>query len=154
MSEEQTRLRATFDQAALLYDEARPGYPEALFDDVVTLSGIPPGWRILEIGCGTGQATLPLARRSYRILCIELGANLATVARHKLRAYPQVEVRTGAFEDRPVEEAAFDLALSATAFHWIDPAIAYPKTARPQGRRSYRAVLEPSRAEPGQPGLF
>ena len=61
MTEERRRLRATYDEAALLYDQARPGYPEALFDDMVSLSGIPPGGRILEIGCGTGQATVPLA---------------------------------------------------------------------------------------------
>jgi SAM-dependent methyltransferase len=122
--------RATFDQAAHLYDEARPGYPEALFDDLASLSGIPPGGRILEIGCGTGQATLPLARRGYRLLAIELGESLAVVARQKLADYPRVEVRTGAFEAWPVEEAAFDLAVSATAFHWIDPAVAYPKTAQ------------------------
>ncbi len=63
MAEEKPPLRATFDRAALLYDEARPGYPEALFDDVVSLSRLPPGGRILEIGCGTGQATLPFACR-------------------------------------------------------------------------------------------
>jgi SAM-dependent methyltransferase len=130
MTEERTRLRATFNEAALLYDRARPGYPEALFDDVVSLSGIPPGGRILEIGCGTGQATVPLARRGYRIFCIELGGSLAAVARHNLAAYPQVEVHNGAFEETPIEEGAFDLAIAATAFHWIDPAIAYPKTAR------------------------
>lgn len=122
--------RVTFDGAATLYDAARPGYPEALFDDVVALSGRPPGGRILEIGCGTGQATAPLARRGYGILCIELGENLAAVARRNLAAYPQVEVRTGAFEDWPVEEGAFDLTISATAFHWLDPAIAYPRIAR------------------------
>lgn len=129
-------LRATFDRAALLYDEARPGYPEALFDDVISLSSIPPDGRILEIGCGTGQATLPFARRGYRIHCIELGANLAAVARHKLAAYPRAEVHTGAFEEWPVEDGAFDLAIAATAFHWLDPAIAYPKIAhalRPGG---------------------
>jgi methylase of polypeptide subunit release factors len=43
-----------FDEEALLYDEVRPGYPEELFDDVVSLSGTPPEGRILEIGCGTG----------------------------------------------------------------------------------------------------
>jgi hypothetical protein len=47
MAEERAKLRATFDEAALLYDEVRPGYPEELFDDVVTLSGIPSGGRIL-----------------------------------------------------------------------------------------------------------
>ena len=130
MSEDRHRLRTTFDGAALLYDEVRPGYPEELFDDVVELSGIPPGGRILEIGCGTGQATLPFARRGYRVLCVELGENLAAVARRNLAPYPRAEVRTGDFESFPLPEGAFDLAVSATAFHWLDPALAYPKTAR------------------------
>src|SRR6266536_1447805 len=119
----QKLLRATFDQVALLYDQARPGYPEQLFDDVVALSGIPPHGRILEIGCGTGQATLPFARRGYRILAVEMGANLAAVARRNLAAYPRVEVHTGTFEEWPLEAGAFDLVIAATAFHWIDPVI-------------------------------
>jgi SAM-dependent methyltransferase len=123
-------LRTTFDGAALLYDEVRPGYPEALFDDVEDLSGIPPGGSVLEVGCGTGQATVPLARRGYRILSVELGENLAAVARRNLADYPLVEVRTGDFENYALQEEAFDLAVSATAFHWLDPAVAYPKTAR------------------------
>jgi SAM-dependent methyltransferase len=129
MAEERDRLRMTFDEAASLYDEVRPDYPEDLFDDIVSLSGIPAGGKILEIGCGTGQATVPFARRGYRILCIELGENLAAVARRNLEGYPQAEVRTGAFEDSALQEGAFDLAISATAFHWLDPAVAYPKVA-------------------------
>jgi SAM-dependent methyltransferase len=130
MGDERLHLRTTFDEAALLYDDVRPGYPEALFDDVVSLSGIPSGGRILEIGCGTGQATVPFARRGYRILCVELGENLAAVARRNLAAYPQAEVQTGDFEEWPLEVGAFDLAISATAFHWLDPAVAYRKVAR------------------------
>jgi SAM-dependent methyltransferase len=129
MAGERNRLRTTFDEAASLYDEVRPGYPGDLFDDVVSLSGIPAGGRILEIGCGTGQATVPFARRGYRILCIELGDNMAAVARRNLEVYPQAEVRTGAFEEASLQEGAFDLAISATAFHWLDPSIAYPKAA-------------------------
>lgn len=129
MGERDSR-RTTFDEAALLYDQARPGYPPALFDDIVSLSHLPPGGRILEIGCGTGQATVPFARRGYRMLCVELGASLAAVARRNLAAYPQVAVRAGAFEDWPVEEDAFDLAICATAFHWLDAAMAYGKTAQ------------------------
>jgi SAM-dependent methyltransferase len=130
MADERKRLRTTFDEAASLYDQARPGYPEDLFDDIVSLSGIPAGGRILEIGCGTGQATVPFARRGYRILCIELGENMAAVARRNLEGYPNAEVRTEVFEEWPLQEGAFDLAISATAFHWLDPAIAYPKAAR------------------------
>ena len=136
MSQDRDRLRSTFDGAALLYDEARPGYPEELFDEVVALSGIPEGGRILEVGCGTGQATAPFARRGYGILCVELGANLANVARRNLNQYPDVEVRTGDFEQVPLPEDAFDLLVSATAFHWLDPEVAYQKAAkvlRPRG---------------------
>ena len=129
MAGERNRLRTTFDEAASLYDEVRPGYPGDLFDDVVSLSGIPAGGRILEIGCGTGQATVPFARRGYHILCIELGENMAAVARRNLKGYPQAEVRTGAFEESSLQERAFDLAISATAFHWLDPAVASPKAA-------------------------
>src|SRR5215210_5603855 len=100
-----------------------------LFDDIASLSGIQPGGRILEIGCGTGQATVPFARRGYRILCVELGENMAAVARRNLEGNPQAEVRTGAFEDWPLQDEAFDVAISATAFHWLNPATAYPKVA-------------------------
>ncbi len=61
MTQEKLQLRTTFDRVALLYERARPGYPEKLFDDVVSLSGIPPNGWILEIGCGTGQATVPVS---------------------------------------------------------------------------------------------
>jgi SAM-dependent methyltransferase len=130
MTPDKMHLRTTFDQDALLYDRARPGYPEALFDDMVMLSGLPPAGRILEIGCGTGQATLPLAQRGYRMLCIELGANLAALARRNVAAYPLVNIQTETFEAWQLEAEAFDLAFSATAFHWIDPTISYQKTAQ------------------------
>lgn len=123
------QLRATFDEDALLYDQARPGYPPEMLDEIVALSGIPAGGRILEIGPGTGQVTLPWAQRGYRITAIELGASMAAVARQKLAGFAEVEIRTGAFEGWPLEPAAFDLVFSATAFHWIDPAVRYHKAA-------------------------
>jgi SAM-dependent methyltransferase len=127
--EDPGRLRSTFESVAILYDEARPGYPEQLFDDLASLSGTGPGSRVLEIGCGTGQATLPLARRGYRLLCVELGATLAAIARSKLTGYPEARVLASSFEDWVVEEGAFDLVVSATAFHWVDPAVRYRKSA-------------------------
>lgn len=121
--------RASFDEVAALYDIARPGYPSELYDDIRALSGVPDGGDMLEIGCGAGQATLPLAQRGYHICCVELGAELAAIARRKLAAYPDAEVRVGAFETEPLPEAAYDLVVSATAFHWV-ASESYPKLAR------------------------
>jgi SAM-dependent methyltransferase len=122
--------RRSFNAVARLYDRVRPGYPEPLFDDVVRLSGIPNGGRILEIGPGTGQATLPLARRGFSVLGLELGASMARVCREDCREFPNVEIRNTAFEEWEVEPEAFDMVLAATAFHWIPHRVAYPRCAR------------------------
>lgn len=120
-------LRTIFDDGAALYDAVRPGYPDELIEDVVSLSGMPEGGRVLEIGCGTGQATLPFARRGYAMLCLDAGRNMAALAAEKCRPYPNVRVLPVSFEDWPLEPAAFDLVISATAFHWISPEIGYSK---------------------------
>jgi SAM-dependent methyltransferase len=130
------RRRATFDQAAELYDRARPGYPAELFDDLARLAGVGAGCRVLEVGPGTGQATVPLAERGCRIVAVELGEDLAAVARRRLARFPAVQVVTAAFEDWPPPAEPFDLVLAATAFHWIDPAVRVTKAAdalRPGG---------------------
>jgi len=75
------RLRQTFETVAARYHEARPGYPEALYDTLTGLTRITPDAdEILEIGCGTGKATIPLARRGFAITGVELGAALAAAA--------------------------------------------------------------------------
>lgn len=122
-------LRQTFDTAAERYDQARPLYDSQIFDDLVVLADLEAGSRILEIGCGTGQATLPLAERGYRIVALDLGARLAEIARRKLVAHEDVEVVVGAFEAWPVPDEPFDAVVSANAFHWIDPTVRITKAA-------------------------
>lgn len=128
--EEREGRRATFDDAAECYAAARPGYPEALFDELVTLAGLPTGGEIVEIGTGTGQATVPLARRGYRILGIELGTRLAEEARRATADYPHVTIVGGDFETYPLPPASCDLVIAATAFHWLNPATRYTRVAR------------------------
>jgi len=121
-------LRETFNEDAARYDRARPRYPVQMFDDLA-VAGVAPGARVLEIGCGTGQATVPLAERGYRIVAVELGAGMAAVARRNLAAFDAVEVVTAAFEEWPLPDEPFDVVFSATAFHWIDPAVRVSKSA-------------------------
>jgi SAM-dependent methyltransferase len=123
------RLRTTFEEVPELYERARPTYPADVFDDIVELGGVPPGARILEIGCGTGQATLPFAELGFEITCIELGQHLAALAQRKLAAFPNVEVVNSAFEEWPAPEADFDAIVGFSAFHWVDPDVRYVKSA-------------------------
>jgi SAM-dependent methyltransferase len=123
------RLRETFTEDAELYDRARPGYPTGAVDDLAELVGLGPACRALEIGCGTGRLTVPLAERGCRVTAVELGAEMAAVARRRLAPFPAVRVVTAAFEEWPLPAEPFDTVVSASAFHWIDPAVRVPKVA-------------------------
>ena len=84
------------------------------------LGHLQPGAHVLEVGCGTGQATLLLAQAALRIHALELGPALAELARTNLSSYPDVTVQTVAFEDFG-SSAPFDALISVQAFHWIAP---------------------------------
>jgi 2-polyprenyl-3-methyl-5-hydroxy-6-metoxy-1,4-benzoquinol methylase len=64
------------------------GYPAELYDELIRLAGLRPAARLLEIGCATGKATVPLAERGFRITCLELGPRLAATARDNLARFP------------------------------------------------------------------
>jgi SAM-dependent methyltransferase len=120
-------LARTFDRSAGLYDEARPGYPPQLFDDLARVAGLEAGARVLELGCGTGKASVPLAERGYRLICLEPGPNLASVARRNLAGFSGTEVLTTSLEDWPLQAEAFDLVAAATSWEWMDPDVKYQK---------------------------
>ena len=129
------RLAATFDDAAALYQRARPEYPSAIYERLLEVTGLAPPSRLLEVGCATGKATLPLARLGFHVTALEPGAALATAARANLKDY-DVEVIEARFEDWKPDGPAFEMVFAATAWHWVDPSARYQKAAtalRPHG---------------------
>lgn len=117
-------LRDTFDVDAELYDCARPSYPNGVVDELERW--LPDRAHLLEIGCGTGKATRALVDRGYQLTCVELGANLAAVAR---RNVPEAEIVHADFETW-APDARFDAVVCFTAFHWLDQATRYERCAR------------------------
>ena len=135
--------RATFDSVAEQYDAARPTYPEALLDDLVELTQIPEGGRLLEIGPGTGKASVALAGRGFELLGVELGEGLASVARRRLAAFPAAEIVIADFEQWEPEHAEFDAVVAFTSLHWIAPGLRYTKTSRLLRPGGALAVVQP-----------
>lgn len=124
--EDRDRLKATFDTIADRYHEVRPAYPDELYAELISATGLRPDARLLEVGCGTGKATIPLAQRGFAITCLEIGPHLAAAARQNLAGYRSVQVVQQAFEDwRPAGLGHFDLIFAATAWHWVDPSAGY-----------------------------
>lgn len=152
--DQRRRLRAGFDRAAEDYQLTRPVCPPQLFDDLLRLAGLTAGDRVIEIGCGTGQATVPLAERGLAVTAVELGAGLAAIARRRLANFPAAEVVTSTFEDWRPHDAPFDAVVAVSSLHWIDPQLRYAKPyalLRPGGAM---AVAGCQWAQPADAGRF
>jgi SAM-dependent methyltransferase len=111
--------RASFDDIADIYARARPGYPAEIIAELATLAGIRPGSRLLEIGCGTGQLTVPLLDLGATVSAVELGRRLAKIAATKTGS--RAEIVVADFDTWSGPRESFDVVVSATAFHWLDP---------------------------------
>jgi SAM-dependent methyltransferase len=96
----------------------------------VELAGLARGGRVVEIGPGTGKATVPLARRGLEVVAVELGEGLAAVARRNLSDFPNVEIVNEPFETWQPRGGPFDAVVAFTAFHWVDADVRYAKPAR------------------------
>jgi SAM-dependent methyltransferase len=122
-------LSRQFDDAAQFYDEVRPCYPEEIVEHIIVFAALPVYARVFEVGCGTGQMTLPFAQRGYTVVALDQGERLAALAAQHCQPYPQVRVVPCAFEAWQDTPASYDLFLSAQAFHWIDPAYGLARAA-------------------------
>src|SRR5438477_7500428 len=65
-----------------------------------------------------------------QITCLEPGERLAAIAEQNLRAFHNVQIVRSKFEDWPGQEDAFDLMISAQAFHWLERDVAFAKGAK------------------------
>lgn len=123
-------LRLSFDSVADAYEAGRPDIPRAVITDLVERIGLEPEQRVLEVGAGTGQLTLPLRAAGPRVVALEPGQALCGRLAARVAGDGGVVVRTELFEDYAGEEGPFAAVVSANAWHWIDPHDAYRRAAR------------------------
>ncbi len=123
------RRRALFDGVADRYRAFRRGYPPESVRFIMDTARLGPGSMVLEVGCGTGQFTGQLAAHGLAVTAIDIGAGMITAARRSLSGSP-VWFQVVSFEDLDAPEESFDLIISATAFHWVDPDVKFAKSAR------------------------
>ena len=129
--------RRALDEIAEHYDRFRPGYPDAITEDIVSLAGLPERGKILEVGCGSGHATALFASRGYSITALEPSGGMASVARRRFGSFSNVRVIETTFEAWDPGTERFDLVLAASAIHFIEPQHRFTKPAR---------LLRPERA--------
>jgi SAM-dependent methyltransferase len=113
-----------FSDDAAGYRAARPTYPAALFED---LAAFAPGRALAwDVGSGTGQAALGLARQFERVHASEPSAALRAEACPHERIACHVEPA----EHSSLPDRSVDLALAAQSLHWFDLDLFYAEAAR------------------------
>jgi SAM-dependent methyltransferase len=118
--------RLAFGAVAELYDRARPSYPAAAIDDVITRAGLQRGDTVLEVGAGTGKATVLLAARGLDVVALEPSVAMAAVARANCRGLAGVRVVESELEQwEPTER--FPALVSVQAWHWVAPDVRYER---------------------------
>ena len=127
MTNQDRDLGRVFNEVPELYDRLRPTYPDKLFADLVAVTGIDPRSAVLEVGCGTGQATRSLAKLGCKVTAVEPGADLAALARRNLENFSNVEIETSKFEDWDDGGRRFDVVVAASSWHWVDPSIGWQR---------------------------
>ena len=143
--------RVHFDEIVETYDKVRWNYPGELYEDIFSYCGA--GKKALEIGAGTGLATVPFLNADYEITAVELGENMSKLLANKFGCYKNFTVINAAFEDAILDgDGSYDLIYSASAFHWVDSKIGCPKVFRLLKSGGvfalFRNAVQPSDGEP------
>ncbi|MBU2700504.1 SAM-dependent methyltransferase [Sporomusaceae bacterium BoRhaA] len=143
-----------FDEIATLYHKVRPHYPQELFNDLFALTDLRQNALILEIGAGTGIATIELVKRGFHVVALEPGEQMASVLKDNLKEY-KLDVVVSTFEDwTPPPEEKFDLVVSFTAFHWLDPQTRYQRIHEILAPKGYLAVVKYHHVAGGDQAFF
>jgi SAM-dependent methyltransferase len=114
-----------FGEVAEQYEAARPAYPDELFATVIAFGRLRAGDAALDIGAGTGKASMGFVAHGLTVHALEPSAEMARVLRAK-----GVPVEETSFEQWPVRAGAFRLVFAAQAWHWVHGSDRYDKVAQ------------------------
>jgi ubiquinone/menaquinone biosynthesis C-methylase UbiE len=82
------------------------------------VSHLEPGARVLDLACGTGRISVPLAEQGFDVAGIDISNRVLGVARE---AAPDLDFRQGDIRELPWEDGSFDAVINMwTAFGYFD----------------------------------
>jgi SAM-dependent methyltransferase len=148
-------LGRVFNEVPDLYDRVRPGYPDELLAELVTTTRMDERSSVLEVGCGTGQATRSLAALGCSVTAVEPGPEMAALARQRIATFSNVTVEESTFEEWDDRGRRFDVLVAASSWHWVDPSIGWRRAhdlLRPLGWMALLGNVVVRR--PGEPEVY
>lgn len=117
----------TFDNAAANYEVSRPIYMKELYGAIFKYTQINSSSNVLEIGIGTGKATLPILEKRCNLIALEPGEQLAKISNEKFQKYDNFLIHNQTLQNFTYPANSFNFIYSATAFHWISEEYGYKR---------------------------
>ena len=122
-----------FSSAVDYYARYRPGYPQGLMEALAARAGLDGTQRVLDIGCGTGQLTIPLARHAHAVVAIDPVPGMLARGQQAAPAAGAGNVTWMEGDSSQIAALAgpgADLAVFAASFHWTDRPPSWPSWTR------------------------
>jgi SAM-dependent methyltransferase len=119
-----------FDVAASSYDAFMGRWSRLLSGPFADFAGVRAGWRVLDVGAGTGALTAELVARlgSAHVVAVDPSASFAGALHDR---FPDLEIREAAAESLPFSASWFDGALAQLVVHFMsDPVAGLTEMAR------------------------
>jgi len=119
---------------ALSEDMQRPTYEAAL-----ERTGLEPGWRVLDVGCGAGAFLRLVADGGAETSGLDASEALIAFARRRL---PRADLRVGEMEELPWEDDSFDLVAGFNSFFFATDMVAALREARRVAKPGAPVVIQ------------
>lgn len=124
------------------YVRYRPDYPPALLRWLQDEHGVDAGWKVADVGAGTGISSRLFLDAGHEVVAVEPNAAMRQAALAWLGGNPRFRAVDGRAEATTLDDGAVDLVSAAQAFHWFDQ-----DAVKPEWRRILRRHAD------GKPGL-
>jgi precorrin-6B methylase 2 len=82
-----------FAGTAKYYAKYRAPYPPEIFADIARIFNLDGTGRLLDLGCGTGELAIPLAKYFEQVLAIDPDAGMLIEARKKATAHKTLNIK-------------------------------------------------------------
>ncbi len=138
LSDRRSKSQAFFRTAAGQWDRLRTELFGNQFAALSLLGLMDESWAVGDLGCGTGQVTSMLAPFVQKVIAVDASMEMLDAARERLRGHDNVDIRRGALEELPIEDASLDVAVLMLVLHHLPDPVAALREAervlRPQGK--------------------
>lgn len=141
MTFEAKQQSLVFGEVAEIYHRYRPGYPDELFEWILTTCQTLTADLVVDVGCGTGKASSPLIERGYEIVGLEPDPAMASIALRELQNSELFSVEESTLDDWTDQARKAALVIAGQSWHWTNPATRFQRVASLLGSNGWLCVF-------------